>query len=81
MRADNDALSAVEPKQVLVIHLEDLVTNSAEKTYSKILDFLELEDEPAIRKFHTTKMIADMWFNQKTRQMAKMEFMVEVLLF
>jgi hypothetical protein len=56
LRADNNALSTVEPKQVLVIHLEDLVTNSPEKTYSKILDFLELEDEPAMRKFHTTKM-------------------------
>ena len=59
LRADNDALRAVEPKQVLVIHLEDLVTNSAEETYSKILDFLELEDEPAMRKFHTTKMTAE----------------------
>jgi hypothetical protein len=59
LRADNDALRAVEPKQVLVIHLEDLVTNSAQETYSKILDFLELEDEPAMRKFHTTKMTAE----------------------
>ena len=59
LRADNDALRSVQPNQVLVIHLEDLVTNSSEETYSKILDFLELRDEPAMRKFHTTKMTAE----------------------
>ena len=56
LRSDNDAISAVAPNQVLVIHLEDLVTNSPEETYLKILEFLELKDEPAMRKFHTTKM-------------------------
>lgn len=59
LRAENDALRAVEAQQVLVIHLEDLVTNSAQDTYSKLLDFLELEDEPAMRKFHTTKMTTE----------------------
>jgi hypothetical protein len=59
LRSDNDALRAVEPNQVLVIHLEDLVTNSPEETYSKVLDFLQLQDEPAMRKFHTTKMTAE----------------------
>jgi hypothetical protein len=56
LRADNDALRTVEPNQVLVIHLEDLVTNSPEETYSKLLDFLGLQDEPAMQKFRTTKM-------------------------
>ena len=56
MRADNDALRAVEPNKVLVIHLEDLVTNSPQETYLRILDFLGLPDEPAMRNFHTTKM-------------------------
>jgi hypothetical protein len=59
LRADNDALKAIDPKQVLVIHLEDLVTNSPNETYSKLLDFLELQDEPAMRKFHTTKMTTE----------------------
>ena len=59
LRADNDALKAIDPKQVLVIHLEDLVTNSPNETYSKLLDFLELQDEPAMRKFHTTKMTSE----------------------
>jgi len=59
LRSDNDALRAVEPNQVLVVHLEDLVTNSPEETYSKVLDFLGLQDEPAMRKFHTTKMTAE----------------------
>lgn len=59
LRSDNDALRAVAPNQVLVIHLEDLVTNSPEETYLKVLDFLQLQDEPAVRKFHTTKMTAE----------------------
>ncbi len=59
LRSDNDALRAVAPNQVLVIHLEDLVTNSPEETYLKVLDFLQLQDEPAMRKFHTTKMTAE----------------------
>lgn len=59
LRADNDALRAVEPHQVLVIHLEDLVTNSPEETYRKLLDFLGLQDELAMQKFRTTKMTAE----------------------
>jgi hypothetical protein len=56
LRSDNDALKAVESNKVLIIHLENLVTNCPEETYLKILEFLELKDEPAMRKFHTTKM-------------------------
>lgn len=59
LRSDNDALKAVEPNKVLIIHLENLVTNSPEETYLKILEFLELRDEPAMRKFHTTKMTTE----------------------
>jgi hypothetical protein len=59
LRSDNDALRAVEPNKVLIIHLENLVTNSPEETYLKILEFLELKDEPAMRKFHTTKMTTE----------------------
>jgi len=59
LRSDNDALRAVEPNKVLIIHLENLVTNAPEETYLKILEFLELKDEPAMRKFHTTKMTTE----------------------
>ena len=59
LRADDEALKFVDPSKALVIHLEDLVTNSPSETYSKILSFLELEDEPAMRNFHTTKMTAE----------------------
>jgi hypothetical protein len=59
LRADNDALRSVDPDQVLVIHLEDLVTNSPEQTYSKLLDFLGLQDELAMQTFRTTKMTAE----------------------
>jgi hypothetical protein len=56
LRSDNHALRALEPSKVLTIHLEDLVSNAPEETYLKLLDFLGLQDEPALRKFHSTKM-------------------------
>jgi hypothetical protein len=56
MRAENEALKSVPNNQVLIINLEDLVLNSPQQTYLKILDFLQLPDEPAIKKFHTTRM-------------------------
>ena len=56
LRSDNHALRAVEPSKVLTIYLEDLVSNAPEETYLKLLDFLGLQDEPALRKFHSTKM-------------------------
>jgi hypothetical protein len=53
-------LSKSGPKHLqLTIHLEDLVTNKPQETYGKILDFLGIEDEPAMREFHQTKMTAD----------------------
>jgi hypothetical protein len=56
MRAENEALKSVPNNQVLIINLEDLVLNSPQQTYLKILDFLQLSDESAIKKFHTTRM-------------------------
>lgn len=56
LRSDNHALRAVEPSKVLTIHLEDLVSNAPEETYLRLLDFLGLQDEPALREFHSTKM-------------------------
>ncbi len=59
LRADHEALKSVPSNQVLLINLEDLVTNSPQVSYNKILNFLELQDEPAMRTFHTSKMTAE----------------------
>ncbi len=59
LRADHEALKSVPSNQVLLINLEDLVTNSPQVSYNKILNFLELQDEPAMRTFHTSEMTAE----------------------
>jgi hypothetical protein len=59
LRADHDALKSVPRNQVLYINLEDLVTNSPHESYNKILNFLQLQDEPAMRTFHTVNMTAE----------------------
>jgi hypothetical protein len=59
IRADNEALTSVPKNQVMFINLEDLVTNSPQESYNKLLNFLELQDEPAMRAFHTNKMTAE----------------------
>ncbi len=59
LRTDHEALKSVPSNQVLLINLEDLVTNSPQVSYNKILNFLELQDEPAMRTFHTSEMTAE----------------------
>jgi len=59
LRAENEALKSVPKNQALIITLEDLVLNSPQQTYLKILDFLQLPDESAINKFHTTRMTSE----------------------
>lgn len=59
LRADHQALKDVPSNQVLIIDLEDLVTNSPEESYMKILSFLNLSDEPRMREFHRLKMTSE----------------------
>lgn len=59
LKAELEALKFVPASQVLFINLEDLVTNSPQESYNKLLEFLQLEDEPAMREFHEKKMTAE----------------------
>jgi hypothetical protein len=59
LRADHDALKSVPRDQLLFINLEDLVTNSPQESYDRILTFLKLQDEPAMHTFHTVNMTAE----------------------
>jgi hypothetical protein len=60
LRSDAHGQSFIPKSQLLVINLEDLVTNNPEQTYNKILKFLAIEDEPAVRTFHQEKMNGDL---------------------
>ena len=59
IRADHEALKSVPRNQVMFINLEDLVTNSPQESYNKLLNFLQIEDEGAMRAFHTKEMTAE----------------------
>jgi hypothetical protein len=59
IRADHEALKHVPSAQVLFINLEDLVSNSPQESYKKILSFLQLQDDAAMRAFHEEKMTAE----------------------
>jgi hypothetical protein len=59
IRADHEALKSVPKNQVMFINLEDLVTNSPQESYNKLLNFLQIDDEDAMRVFHTNKMTAE----------------------
>ncbi len=59
IRADHEALKHVPSAQVLFINLEDLVSNSPQESYNKLLSFLQLQDEAAMRAFHEVKMTAE----------------------
>lgn len=49
---DADAVVRGLPSErVFVVQLEDLVVNDRQRTYRRLLEFLELEDEPQIREF------------------------------
>jgi hypothetical protein len=47
----HDALKEIPLKQKITIALEDLAINSREDSYKKILNFLNLDDSPAMRQF------------------------------
>jgi hypothetical protein len=47
----HNALKSIPDKQKLTIALEDLAINTREVSYKKLLDFLDLSDSPAMRKF------------------------------
>lgn len=47
----HDALKEIPLKQKVMISLEDLAINSRDESYMKILNFLNLDDSPAMRQF------------------------------
>ena len=47
---------AVPAERLLTISLDELVGDDGEETYGRLLEFLELGDEPAMREFFETEM-------------------------
>jgi hypothetical protein len=60
LRADHESIKHIPAGQLLAINLEDLTSLNPDETFKKILNFLEIEDEQAIRAFHKEKMSGDL---------------------
>jgi hypothetical protein len=52
-------LARLPAGRALELHLESLVADDRERTYARLLEFLELDDEPAMRAFFDERMTAD----------------------
>jgi hypothetical protein len=59
LRDADPAMRQLPSDRVLVLQFEDLVANDRERSYSQVLDFLELEDEPGMREFFETQITAE----------------------
>ena len=46
----------IPPERFLVLQLEDLVLAERERTYARLLEFLELPDDPAMRSFFESEV-------------------------
>ena len=59
LNSGHKALSVIKPSKKITIALEDLAIKSREETYKRLLNFLKISDEPAMRNFFTQSMTPD----------------------
>ena len=58
----------VPPGKVLTISLDELVAGDREEVYAQVLDYLGLEDEPAMRSFFEDEMSASAAHKERWRE-------------
>jgi hypothetical protein len=68
LRNIDSAVRQTPPEKLLVISMDELVHGDREASYAQLLDFLNIEDEPAMRKFFETKMNADAAHRERWRE-------------
>lgn len=56
MRAAAAGERGIPPDRLLVVGFERLVSTDRERTYRRLLDFLELDDEPRMRRYFDRKL-------------------------
>jgi hypothetical protein len=59
---------AVPSDQLLTISLDELVGGDREGTYGRLLEFLEIDDEPAMREFFEAEMNAENAHRERWRE-------------
>jgi hypothetical protein len=61
-------LSEGDRRRLHVISLDELVQSDREAAYAELLDFLGIDDEPAMREFFDTEMTADAAHRERWRK-------------
>ena len=56
------------PDRILTLSLDELVAGDREAVYGRLLEFLEIEDEPAMRRFFDEEMSADAAHKERWRE-------------
>ncbi|MBA2763230.1 MAG: sulfotransferase [Thermoleophilaceae bacterium] len=59
LRVIDSGASRMPADKLMVVNLEDMVRLDREGSYRRLLDFLEIEDEPGMREYFDSKMTAD----------------------
>ena len=59
LESANRGTRRLRPDQLLVVQLEDLIAHDRERTYGRVLDFLEIEDDPRMRRYFDQEMQRD----------------------
>jgi Sulfotransferase family len=59
LRRAEQGTRGAPPERILLIHLEDFVLLDRERTYTRLLDYLGMEDEPAMRSLFDAELTAE----------------------
>jgi hypothetical protein len=59
IRSAHAALRELPPDRVLVIQLEELVAGDRERTYRRLVEFLEVEDDASMRSYFASEISAE----------------------
>lgn len=68
LRKIESGVREIPPEQLLTLSLDELVAGDREAVYGRLLDFLEIEDEPAMRRFFDEEMTADAAHKERWRE-------------
>ena len=68
LRRIDAAVRAIPPERLLVISLDDLAYGDREEAYGRLLLFLELEDEPAMRDYFDHEVNAERANRERWRE-------------
>lgn len=68
LRRIDAAVRELPDDRLLTISLDELAYGARERTYARLLDFLELDDEPAMREYFETEVTAEAAHRERWRQ-------------